>query len=1076
MIFSLIWLLFTKAIFAQVTTFIFDTVSSNIPYQNFVVPCTVSSITIEAQGASGGNMPWSNGTIIQGGKPALIKGTFNVTPGDTIKFRAAKPGLNGFLNTSSNNAFLGGGGGGSWAINSNSGQVLAVAGGGGAASVRTFPSTQLQNGGPATVTNNGTSGGITPSTATGGGGGGWLTDGFSPIGTSYGGKSYSNGGAGGSGNGGGGIGGGGGGGNGGGGGGYSGGIGSYNIGSSLFASQGGGSYNSGTNQVNSILSSNATVNSGFIKITYDSPVPSITSFSPISGPIGTSVTLVGENFNSIPSNNIVFFGATMATVISSTADSLTVIVPNGATYQNISVTDNISGYTGYSSQPFNVTFDCGNTINSTSFSPKVDFTVGTNPQFIVSCDFDKDGKPDIASANSGTSNISVLRNTGFNGLISFAPKVDFVAGTQPVSMTIGDFNGDGREDIAIARYNPSFLSILINTSNPGSISFAPVVNLTNAGNPKAITSGDFDGDGMIDLAVANTVAGSVSILRNNTIKCIGTLSFVTLINITTGISPEGITAGDFDGDGKIDLAVANTGSATFSLLKNTSNNGTISFAPKVDYITGNGPVGIAWGDIDGDNKLEIVTANYSANKISVFRNISIPGTITFSPKVDFITGTQPNSVSIMDLNGDNKLDIAVVNFVTNSLISVFRNLSSSGTISLAPKVDFTTGTQSKNVSLTDFDGDGKPDLASCSLNSGTVSVLRNLISGVIPNVTSNSSSTSICAGSSVILTGGGAEAYSWSGGVQNGIAFVPPVGTTSYTVTGTINSSGCSNTATISITSGPDININSSATSLCDGQSIILTASGADSYLWNNGAADGVSFNPSIGTTTYTVIGTNTSTGCQNTDSIQITVNPLPNVNAGNDQTTCNGQSVTLNASGATTYSWNNSVTNNSVFTPTATNTYIVVGTDANGCQDSDTVNVTVHQNTSSTITQTADNTYILNGQTYTQSGSYTQVIPNTNGCDSTITLNLTINNIGLDEVSNSAISIYPNPASNQITIAYAGQIQKVEILDAKGATVYSSIEHKKEIVLPSNMQSGYYLLLVHTAEGIYRKELVVNK
>jgi hypothetical protein len=132
--------------------------------------------------------------------------------------------------------------------------------------------------------------------------------------------------------------------------------------------------------------------------------------------------------------------------------------------------------------------------------------------------------------------------------------------------------------------------------------------------------------------------------------------------------------------------------------------------------------------------------------------------------------------------------------------------------------------------------------------------------------------------------------------------------------------------------------------------------------------------------------------------------------------------------------------------------------------------------NSSSTITQTANNSYTLNGQTYTQSGTYTQVIPNANGCDSTITLNLIINNSSLDEVINSAISIYPNPASNQITIAYVGQIQKVEIMDAKGTKVYSSNENKKEIMLPSSMQTGYYMLLVHTQEGVFRKELMVNK
>ena len=83
---------------------------------------------------------------------------------------------------------------------------------------------------------------------------------------------------------------------------------------------------------------------------------------------------------------------------------------------------------------------------------------------------------------------------------------------------------------------------------------------------------------------------------------------------------------------------------------------------------------------------------------------------------------------------------------------------------------------------------------------------------------------------------------------------------------------------------------------------------------------------------------------------------------------------------------------------------------------------------------------------------------------------------LGVNEDVISAISIYPNPASNQITIAYAGQIQKVEIMDAKGAKVYSSNENKKEILLPSSMQSGYYLVLVHTQEVVFRKELMVNK
>ena len=210
--------------------------------------------------------------------------------------------------------------------------------------------------------------------------------------------------------------------------------------------------------------------------------------------------------------------------------------------------------------------------------------------------------------------------------------------------------------------------------------------------------------------------------------------------------------------------------------------------------------------------------------------------------------------------------------------------------------------------------------------------------------------------------------------------------------------------------------------------------------------------------------------------ALKLSLCPDNFVCAGNDQATCQGDNIALTASGATTYTWNNGVTNNVAFSPSISNTYVVVGTDANGCQDSDSVNITVNQNTFSTITQTANNTYNLNGQTYTQSGTYTQVIPSANGCDSTITLNLTINNVGLNELFNSTIFIYPNPAINEITITYSGHIQKVEIMDAKGAIVYSSIENKKDIVLPSTMQTGYYLVLVHTAEGVFRKELVVSK
>lgn len=121
-------------------------------------------------------------------------------------------------------------------------------------------------------------------------------------------------------------------------------------------------------------------------------------------------------------------------------------------------------------------------------------------------------------------------------------------------------------------------------------------------------------------------------------------------------------------------------------------------------------------------------------------------------------------------------------------------------------------------------------------------------------------------------------------------------------------------------------------------------------------------------------------------------------VSAGTDQTICNGELVTLSASNSQNYSWNNGVTDSVLFSPTTTQNYIVTA-DTAGCQSSDTVSVFVNEPSSSTLTQTALDSYTLNGQTYTQSGTYTQVIPGANGCDSTITLHLTLNFTGIHEL-----------------------------------------------------------------------------
>ena len=162
--------------------------------------------------------------------------------------------------------------------------------------------------------------------------------------------------------------------------------------------------------------------------------PTITNFNPSSGPIGTTVTITGTNFSTTPSNNIVYFGATKATVTAATSTQLTVAVPMGATYQSITVQAN--GLTAYSSKPFIVTFGTGGNINACSANPKVDFGVGAQPYEVALGDLDGDGKADMVVTNYNSKTISVFRNTASSGSItsgSFAPKVDFIATTGTAS-------------------------------------------------------------------------------------------------------------------------------------------------------------------------------------------------------------------------------------------------------------------------------------------------------------------------------------------------------------------------------------------------------------------------------------------------------------------------------------------------------------------------------------------------------------------------------------------------------------------------------------------------------------------
>jgi hypothetical protein len=247
---------------------------------------------------------------------------------------------------------------------------------------------------------------------------------------------------------------------------------------------------------------------------------------------------------------------------------------------------------------------------------------------------------------------------------------------------------------------------------------------------------------------------------------------------------------------------------------------------------------------------------------------------------------------------------------------------------------------------------------------------------VIPNVTltASASPTVICAGKTTTLTANGATTYTWNPGALAGATVaVTPTATTIYTVIGSNGS--CTNTKTVSVTVNalPSLTIAATATNICIGSSVTLTSSGASSYTWSPGALTNtvITVAPTV-TTTYTLTGVN-ALGCTNTKTITINVTTIPTITAtASPSIICKGNSSTLTATGATTYTWSNgATTSTTAVTPTITTTYTVTG--ANGtCSNTKTITVTVVA--SPTITATASPTIICAGKssTLTASGATT--------------------------------------------------------------------------------------------------------
>jgi hypothetical protein len=323
----------------------------------------------------------------------------------------------------------------------------------------------------------------------------------------------------------------------------------------------------------------------------------------------------------------------------------------------------------------------------------------------------------------------------------------------------------------------------------------------------------------------------------------------------------------------------------------------------------------------------------------------------------------------------------------------------------------------------------------------------------------------ICAGQSVTLAATGATNYSWNNWVVNNVAFTPTV-TKTYTVNAT-DANGCKGSDQVVVTvNQPLINAGSDQT-ICSGQQVTLTATGASSYTWNSSVVNNVAFTPTA-TQTYSVSGTDVN-GCSGTDAVTVTLVVQPTVNAGQNITICAGDSVQLNATGAATYTWSSGTQNGGYYTPIASQTLQVIGSAGGECTNSDDLQITVNQGSASTQNISGLNSLTLNGQTYTTSGTYTQVIPNQAGCDSTITLNLTMNYTGIEENNSNYISIFPNPTTTNVVVTIPKEMigQRYTLVSATGKVLADELIKQATTTLNlEQLTQGTYFLQIGTLKN----------
>ena len=341
------------------------------------------------------------------------------------------------------------------------------------------------------------------------------------------------------------------------------------------------------------------------------------------------------------------------------------------------------------------------------FGPAVEYPIDQQANSVAVGDWNDDGKLDIAAASEYSNKVWTMDGDGAGG---FAAPASHVLAMGPIWAGSADLNGDGRSDLVVRSY--PFDAISVAPAGPAGIP-AVTREFATGSHPRAIAVADLDGDGRADAAVANAAANTISVLLASGG---GDLSPGT--DHATGARPNSVAVSDLNGDARPDLVVANAGANSVSVLLGTGGG---AFGPKSDYGTAAVPQSVAIGDFNGDGHPDLAVACRGEYLASVLLG---NGAGTFGARTDFATGSPTSAIATGDVNGDSNLDLVVASDTTSAV----KLLLGTGTGSFGPRKLYSV-IRPGSLVVTDLNGDGLDDVVASTVGSNTISVLMGLASG-----------------------------------------------------------------------------------------------------------------------------------------------------------------------------------------------------------------------------------------------------------------------------------------------------------------------------------------------------------